>query len=505
MTQPPPPLPNHPPQSAGFGPPPTLPPPGYGAPQLPPGYGYGHPQSAMAGGRRTQARLTVVVAALLTIALIVVGGVWYANSGRDEGEHATANSVGAGGDTGGQGDEKVPADTGAEVLFQVPMPETRDVGGVVVPGSWLTDKVYVKSGIAEIVGYDADKGTRLWTIPLPGPVCTVSRNTTEDNRTAVVFQPRMPAGNASAGCSQVAAIDLDAGKRLWTRTAQTGDRLIAFSNVTVSGNTVAAGSTGGGAAWDIASARPLWAPKPADTCYDAGYGGGTKLVAVRRCGSSDRLQLHIQTIDPTSGTVISEYGMAQGIEHADVVSTDPLVVAAEAGDTASPTSDLFSVDNRTGRLRSRISLPDDQYAARCDAIGEVENCRRLVVGNDRLYVPTQEHANEIVAFDLATGKQTGKRADAGDGYTISPLRMDGGNVIAYKRPAYGQGGRIVSIDGVTVKETELLENPATRTLLPEYSEILFRDGRLYMSQAHAFRLSGSPEKQYLAIAFGTNG
>ncbi|MFI9762869.1 PQQ-binding-like beta-propeller repeat protein [Streptomyces sp. NPDC051963] len=501
MTQPPPPpLPNHPPQSAGYRPPPTPPPPGY--------------------GRRSNARLVIIVAAVLTIALLVVGGGWYANSGGDEGQYDPASSVGGDQNTGGGGDEKVPADTGAEALFQVPMPEVKDAGSVDVPGSWLTDKVYAKTGIAEIVGYDADSGAKLWTIPLPGPVCTVSPHTTEDNRTAVVFRPRMPSRNSSAGCSQVAAIDLDAGKRLWTRTAQAGARLIAFDDVTVSGDTVAAGSTGGGAAWDIASARQLWAPKPADSCHDAGYGGGAKLVAVRSCGSSAGPQLHIQTIDPTSGTVISEYGMARGIEHVGVVSTDPLVVAAEVGDTARPASDIYSVDNSTGRLRSRISLPDDQYAVGCDAAGEVENCRRLVVGNDRLYVATEEHVgrvgagrtNEIVAFDLATGRQTGRRAAAGDGRTISPLRMDGTNVIAYQRPAYGRGGRVVSIDGATVEETELLANPATRTLrdaetdmVPDNSEILFRDGRLYISQAHTSSLSGPAGKEYLAIAFGTNG
>ncbi|MCO6734759.1 hypothetical protein KQH28_30720, partial [Streptomyces sp. EL9] len=80
-----------------------------------------------------------------------------------------------------------------------------------------------------------------------------------------------------------------------------------------------------------AKGNVLWSPKTTDTCSDAGYGGGEKLVAVRRCGSYDARELHIQTIDPKDGKVISEYKMAKGIEYASVVSTNPLVVAADVG------------------------------------------------------------------------------------------------------------------------------------------------------------------------------
>ncbi|WP_330282562.1 outer membrane protein assembly factor BamB family protein [Streptomyces sp. NBC_00588] len=590
MTQPPPPPPNQPPQQGGFGPPQDPPPsldkpeapqqpptppqqPGFGAPQqpgygypqppqTPPGYGYpnqqpnqpnpygqspnpygqqpgyGYPQGTMplqpqpappAGRKGINAQLAIIVSAVVAIALIVGGGIWYANSGKgdDKKDDTASSSGGTGGkdgkgDTGGtstKGEEKVPSDPASHVLYQVPEPKVDD--STVVSGSWLTDKAYVKAGVAEINGYDPDKGTKLWTIKLSGPVCEASSHTTSDNKTAVVYQPKMPAKNSSAGCSKVSAIDLNAGKMLWTKSVNSGDRPISLDNVTVSANTVAAGSTSGGAAWDITSGKSLWAPKPTDTCYDAGYGGGEKLVAVRKCGSYDQRQLHIQTIDPKSGKVISEYKMTSGIEYASVVSTNPLVVAADVGDSAgdgSGISDFFSIDNKTGKLITRISAPGDQFAAKCDGITKIEACTGLAVGKDRLYVPTEEHdgtgeysqTNEIVAFDLATGKQTGQRADAGDGYTIYPLRMDGANVIAYKRPPYDKGGQVVSIDGGSFKETKLLENPATEqvrdaetSMSPEYSELLYSQGHLYMSGVYADKPSGAGDKEYLAIAFGT--
>ncbi|SNX61791.1 outer membrane protein assembly factor BamB [Streptomyces sp. TLI_55] len=514
---------------------------GYGQPQpnpygQQPGYGYQQPTMPLqpqagqpAGGRRINSQLAIIVAAVVAIALIVGGGLWYANSSGDDGKKDTANSsggTGGGGDekggTSSKGEEKVPANTAASVLFQVPQPEVKADTTITVNGSWLTDKVYAKSGIAEIVGYDPDKGTELWTIKLPGPVCAASRPMTDKHLTAIAYEPAMPTKEKpTAGCSQVSAIDLDAGKQLWTKTANAGDRLIPWDNVTVSANTVATGSSSGGAAWDITTGKSLWSPKPTDSCFDSGYGGGAKLVAVRKCGDYDARQLHIQTIDPASGKVISEYKMSQGIEYASIVSTEPLVVAAEVGEDtgASGISDVFSIDNKTGKLRTHISLPGDEYAAKCDGIYRPEYCFQIAVGNDRLYVPTEAHqgtgsdysrTNEIIAFDLATGKQTGQRADAGDDYTISPLRMDGGNLIAYKRPPYNKGGQIVSIDGGTFKETKLLENPATEavrdvetSMSPESAEYLYHDGRLFMSEVYASDFGSSTgEKEYLAIGFG---
>ena len=557
-----------PPQQPGYGYPqtPPQPQPGYGYPGQQPGQpgpygqptpaygqpgqpgqppGYGYPQATVpmqpqpggpGGGRKINAQLAIIVSAVVAIALIIGGGVWYAKSSDDGGKDDTASSSGGTGGKGGTdekggeggessaGTEKVPSDPAAKVLFQVPAPAvSKDDSSVVVSGSWLTDKVYAKSGIAEVVGYDPDKGSKQWSIKLAGPVCAASQHVTDDNKTVVIHQPAMPTkAEPSHGCTQVAVLDLDAGKKVWTKTA--GDQPINFSNVTISGDTVAAGSTEGGVGFDIAKGDVLWSPKATDSCYDAGYGGGDKLVAVRKCGSYDARQLNIQTIDPKSGKVISEYKMAKGIEYAGVVSTDPLVVAADVGDSAgdgSGISDFFSIDNKSGKLLTRISVPGEQFAARCDTITKIENCTGLAVGENRLYIPTEEHegsgesysrTNEVVAFDLATGKQTGQRADAGEDYTITPLRMDGGNVIAYKRPPYDKGGQIVSIDGGSFKQTTLLENPATdavrdveSSMSPEYSEILYSQGHLYMSQVFASEPTSADEKEYLAIGFGTSG
>ncbi|MGW1166438.1 outer membrane protein assembly factor BamB family protein [Streptomyces sp. NPDC002550] len=527
------------PQPASAPQPPQPPQLGYGYPgaqQNPyaqpaqPGYGYpGHPptmpmqpQPGQSGGGRNNTALFIVVAAVVAIALIVGGGIWYASSGDSGRKHDTASSSGGtggkdgSGGTGG-GQEKVPADASGQLLFQAPMPTANDIVRTV--GSWLTDKVYAKTGVAEVAGYDPVKGTRLWTLKLPGPVCSASKHATADDKTAITYQPKWDTGKTIAGCTQIAAIDLDSGKKLWTQTVKSGDYPVNYENVTVAQRTVAVGDTDGGAAFDIDSGKPLWLPKPGDDCYDAGYGGGAKLVAVRHCGGLDNERLLIQTLDPKTGKVISEYRMDPGIGYASVVSTDPLVVAAEAG-SDSQALDYFSIDSRTGKLLAHISAPGKAYGGRCDSGTRIEDCKEIAVGGGKLYLPTAEHdgsgnysrTNEIVSFDLNTGKPTGQRAEAGDGYTLSPLRMDGSNLLAYKRPPYDKGGQVVSIDGGSFKQSKLLENPSTQsvrqaesTMMPDYAEILFGHGRLYMSDVFASKKGDAYEKKYLVLAFGPKG
>ncbi|MEU6507247.1 PQQ-binding-like beta-propeller repeat protein [Streptomyces sp. NPDC046942] len=503
--------------------------PGYGYPGQPPTMPV-QPQGGPGGGGRKNTTLFIVVAAVVAIALIVAGGIWYASSSGGDGkkQDTASSSGGTGGKNGsggtgttGGGKEKVPGNPAANVLFEVPLPTADDT--VSTAGSWLTSKVYAKSGVGEIVGYDPAKGTKLWTIKLPGPVCAASQHVTSDDKTAIVYQPKWDTKKSFGGCTQIAAIDLDAGKQLWTKTVNSGDTPVNYQNVTVAQRTVAVGDSSGGAAFDLDSGKALWLPKPGDSCYDAGYGGGTSLVAVRHCGDSQNGQISIQTLDPKTGKVISEYRMDSGIQYAAIVSTDPLVVAADVNaDDGSGVSDYFSIDGKTGKLLAHISAPAKTYAGRCDGITRIEYCKQIVAGNGKLYLATEEHdgnggafskTNEIVAFDLNTGKPTGQRVEAGEGYLLTPLRMDGGNLIAYNRPPYDKGGQIVSIDGGSFTMTKLLENPTTPAarqvegaMLPDYAEILFGDGRLYMAQVFAQRKgTSSYGKQDLVIAYGTNG
>ncbi|WP_030581694.1 PQQ-binding-like beta-propeller repeat protein [Streptomyces anulatus] len=514
---------------------PGMPQQGYGYPTQPMQPQYGAPQPDGNGGKKFTTQMQIIVAAAVAVVLIIGAGVIYASTGDDGkgggNEASSSGSTGGeakGGESGGLagGDEKAPANTKSQVAFQLPEPVVTDI--TTVMGSWLTDKAYVKSGVAEITAYDRDKGTKLWSIPLPGEVCSASRHMSEDYRTAIVFEEtKATKENKYPSCNQVGAIDLTAGKLLWSKgvtSATGGDKQIRFDEVTLSGTTVAAGGTSGGAAFKLEDGAELWKPKVgADGCYDRGYGGGEALAVVRKCGTYDSPQLTVQALNPTTGAPLSSFQMPAGVDYASIVSTKPLVVAADVGDTAgdgSSISDFFSIDAATGKLIVRISADAEQYAARCGST-EVERCQNLAVGNNRLYLPTENHdgtseygeTNEVVAFDLTTGKLLGGRADAGDRYSLIPLRMDGTNVIAYKEPPYDKGGQIVSIDGETFKQTLLMENPsneavreAERRFSTDHSELLYSDGHFFKSKILVSKRSvvDADDKLYLVVGYRTD-
>lgn len=548
-----------PPQQPGYGYPQAPPPqPGYGYPSGPPagqglppgqppqqGYGYGYPTAPMQpqyvspqqggnGGKKFSPQMQIIVAAAVAVALIVGGGIFLVSGGDDDKKGDTSQSD-SGGTTGGDkdgdkgigggGKEKAPANTKSTVAFQLPQPKVTDV--TKLDGSWLTDKAYVKTGVYEIVGYDKAKGTKLWSIPLQGQLCAASRHMSKDYKTAIAFEASKPTKEQKyPQCNQIGALDLNTGKLMWSKsvTAATGgDEPIRFDEVTLSGTTVAAGGTEGGAAFDLNTGAERWKPKVAtDGCYDKGYGGGDALAVVRKCGTYESPQLVIQALNPTTGAPLSSYKMPPGVEYASIVSTKPLVVAADVGDTAgdgSGISDFFSIDASTGKLLTKIAADAEKYAASCRST-EVESCQQLAVGNNRLYLPTEEHegtgdygnTNEIVSFDLTTGKPTSDKADAGERYTMFPIRMDGSNILAYKAPPYDKGGQIVSIDGATFKQTVLMENPSDESVREaetsyslDYAEILFGDGRMYISEVMASKPTTTTldDKRYLAVSFAT--
>ncbi|MEU7582389.1 PQQ-binding-like beta-propeller repeat protein [Streptomyces sp. NPDC041068] len=552
--------PGQPPQT----PPPAAPPappagqPNYGypqAPQAPQGYGYPtqpaqpqyqqgyqqpptmpmqpQPAAGAGGGKKISSQMTIIIAAVAAIALIVGGGVFYASTKDDDSKTTSQGSGekdgkgGKGGEEGGKGGEslpeqgpakeKAPSNTTAKVLMQLPQPEIPKDQIWTATGSVLTDDVYAKAGINELNGYDPDTGKKKWTVPLSGMTCAMSREVTEDGIAAVVTEEakRNKKGDYQQ-CTNVSAIDLKSGKKLWTESAEANGVKATFKEVTISGTTIAAGAgtSSGGAAWDV-TGKSLWSPK-VGKCEDVGYAGGDQLVAVRKCGSYGDYQYKVQLLDPKTGDDKWTYPLADGIDNAKIISTNPVVFGQDTTEiTASGVTDVFAIGSN-GKLRSKISLEDGKYDHDC-GVNMVNDCRAIVVGNDRLYVPTRQHdgsgesynrTNEIVSFSLATGKPTSDRAVAGDNGEIFPVRMDGGNVIAYKAHGYQKGAQIVSLDGKTMKETKLLETPSSEAvtdaisgMVPKSNELLYGNGHLFLGKKLLSKPYSKDEKEYVAIGF----
>ncbi|MFJ1653342.1 PQQ-binding-like beta-propeller repeat protein [Streptomyces sp. NPDC088337] len=501
--------------------------PGYGYPAQPPTVPLQPQTGQPGGGRKVNAQVAMIVSTVVVIALIIGTGIWYSHRS-DGGKQDTANSGGAAGKdgkddgTGGAaaaGKEKVPSDTAARVLFQVPAPAVKDTQVDSVEGSWLTDTVYAKSGVNQIVGYDPDTGTSKWTLPLTGETCSGSKEITADGVAVVLSEEakRNSHGNHEP-CTQITAFKVDTGQKLWTKSIATNGRKVPFGEVSISGTTIAVGGGyEGGAALDARTGKVLWQPKT-ESCQDVGYAGGERLVAVRKCGSFGNERYEVQLLDPTTGAVKWSYKLPVGIDNAKVISTEPVVFGVDSGGvSASGATDIFSLDDQ-GKLRYKITLASGDYGHRCD-IGRFDGCKKIVVGNGKLYVPTADHegtgagsrTNEIIAYSLETGRTTGDRIDAGDGYTIFPIRMDGGNILVYKDGPYDKGSQVLSVDGATTKQTKLLETPADRSvrdaisgMVPGSAELLYTHGRLFMGKNLTSKPYSADEQSYTAIGFGAN-
>ncbi|QDQ12709.1 PQQ-binding-like beta-propeller repeat protein [Streptomyces spectabilis] len=520
MTQPPP----GPPEPQGqFGPPPPLagppgggfgpPQSGFGPPVPPPPGGFGPPAPLPPPPPRARRRTAVVIASVAALALVAGGGAWY----------VAARDGGGSDDGGGKGGGRKPAPAYAQPKEAVPAdPRATFHGGAPVPtlpekestwpvkGSWLTDKVYVKSSVAKITGLDAATGETRWTLPKPGQSCGGSPEIGAGGIAVVVFAPTAHDKKGfRASCTRVMAFKVATGEKLWTKSVRIGyqKELTAFNQVAISGRTAAVGGLYGGAAFDLRTGEVRWKPGAGDTCRDVGYGGGARLVAIRTCGDYGAEKYTVQDIDPASGKPRWSHKLPGGVKNLNVISTDPVVVGLDSGEiTGHGASDVFAIDGR-GRLRSKIALPEGKYLHDCGDTSVVNDCRGLVVGNGRLYAPTARRngtdgissTNDIIAFSLATGRTTGQRGNTeGLGPTF-PFRMDGGNVLAYRDSL---GVQVLTLDGRTLKERKLLiSTKRPGGLVPVESELHFVDGRLYMSTDLVSKSSTKGPEQYMMYVF----
>ncbi|MET7933860.1 hypothetical protein [Streptomyces sp. NPDC005322] len=549
----------------GPGQPPQNPPPPPGPPQTPPqgagGYGYpgppvhaqptqvdmaspyhsgqqqyGYPPQAPypggpgqgvpggPGGGRNKQRMAVIVSAVVAVALIIGGGIWFAAKDDGGGSEAkdkdkqTSQGGSNGGSTGGTKDQPAPETIDARLLNKVPMPKVSEQA--TVQGMWATDDTFVKAGVYKIVGYPLDGGTAKWEIPLDGEVCWSSNHVTKDGLTTVLFQEAKPTkADEYPSCAEVGLLDLKKGKLVWKRDVSDGDEKVSFDEVTIGGGTVAAGGTRGGAAWST-EGKELWKPQSGEQCQDDGYAGSEdKLVAVRRCGDYSDPQIQVQTLNPKTGAVKSVYKVSQGIDYVHVASTDPLVIAVDAGDsTGSAVSDFLAIDDsgKTGTVRTKIGTENGKYAPKCESTN-VEGCRKLAISKtaDAVFLPSDDRsfgsegaANEIVAFSLATGKPIGK-TEGVEGAALVPLGLDkDGFVLAYQKTTFDKGGAVWRIDPKSYAKAKLLQNSAAGQDMEsrfsvDSAEIIYSGQHLFMGDVYATKPSGSFDKDDpLAAIFG---
>ncbi|OIJ93528.1 hypothetical protein BIV25_25350 [Streptomyces sp. MUSC 14] len=490
--------------------------PGFGYPQQPPYPGAPASAPGAGGGRKK----TALIVGAAVAALAVIGGTVYAvTSGgdgkkkpvaqqSDDPKNASGSPSSSSSSSGGDDPENLNAGRKAgeaKVLWYQTAPQAPG-SGAEAPGMWITGKVAVKAAYKQVFAYGVGDGKPAWSpIGFPQKICAVTPQKSADDKVVVAY---MSGVSDNAQCNQLQQIDLDTGQKGWSGTL---DRHGSFDiqveiNLAVSGRTLMVSRAGAGTAYDIDSGKKLYnTGQDSASCGPSGYAGGAgRLIEADSCAAFQPNEHdEIRELDPATGKVKWKQPVKKGWEVKKVYSLDPLVVYLTNQDKKAWNISTFTKD---GKFRSEVKV-DGKFAPRCGFLSQsLEGCQGVAADADTLYLPTDttSGANEIVAISLATGKEKW-RVKSPAAEPMSPMKIEGGKLIAYVQPSYDTGGQVVSIplSGSTHTTTKLLQNPSGTAQIEDTffsSDIDWADGRFFISTV---QLTGNNQtKEKLMMAFG---
>ncbi|MFJ8233041.1 PQQ-binding-like beta-propeller repeat protein [Streptomyces sp. NPDC094448] len=502
-------------------------------------FAYGTVPPAPPGGpgkRRTPILIAAGVAALL-----VAGAGTYAvvgddgNEGRKTGagEHtapAPTDSApdddddGGGTAAGGRGGETDRDPSGddlnagrapgeARALFVTRNDVDLPRGGAEVHGPWSHGGTIAKAMYRQVVGYSATDGTKKWTVPLERELCSATPRPSAGGAIVVGIKDRTGSG---ARCRDLRSIDLGTGKVIWKAEIPEEKGFLGLSDhtLTISGNTLAAGATGVSYGFSMKDGKRLFTG-PRSGCKPFAYAGGARLLAAVSCPTGDykKPRHQLQQIDPATGKARWTFDAPAGWEIDKVYSADPVVVSLVKREPKSWTVVALKPD---GTLRAPIAGGKERFRVGCGGsfviFGQnLEGCQGVVADPDTLYLATEPvrgaggGGNQIVAFDLNTGRPTWRAPSGGDTAAV-PVRMDGRNLIVYREPSYGSGGAVASIAPAGGPPKTLLRHPrsAARTENSFYSvNVLYEAGSVYLAARRVSAANDAEElKTPTMLAFG---
>ncbi|MBT2480526.1 PQQ-binding-like beta-propeller repeat protein [Streptomyces sp. ISL-94] len=551
MTEPPQP-PNQPPTPSGYGHLPGPPQPGYGyppqganpyaqqpqqpqqpptVPLQPPAYGYGYPPPPPgpglpgaprpASGLPPKKKLTVLIAASAA-ALLVVGTVGYfgfvkgddkdpkepvaQGSGSTDATPSGSPSVDKGDGSGNGGQEadlNAGRKQGEDKVLWLKTAKIDGPGmGVESEGQWVVGDTVVKSVWQNLTGYAVTDGKEKWTLAFPAVICAVTPQATADGKTVVMYRD---GESDSASCTQMRVVDLKTGKEVWSKEVPKEQLFDIFTSPTVAitGDTVAISRSGTASAFKVSNGDKLFASTQGEGCKPDSYTAGNgKMVALATCLDEDKTA-EIQGTDPVSGKKNWTFRAPKGFKVTSIYSVDPLVV--DLGNEAGKERSIVVI-GADGKQTATLTA-DGKFDVGCGDTGifrSLSACSSAVADGGTLYLPTARDGkgNEIVAFDLASGKAKW-RSPAGDKRTLMPLKAANGQLIAYRKAEEDKGGEILSIPVGGGTPTALLRNPSGPAAPVESSfsspKVDYVDGRFFISVSR-LRAKGKDEK--LLMAFG---
>ncbi|WP_306185864.1 PQQ-binding-like beta-propeller repeat protein [Streptomyces sp. MK5] len=514
----------------------------YGQPGRPGPYGqqpgYGYPQAQFPGAPGTpppgggsrnpfKGKPAILIGAAVAVLLVVGGTVWAVTGGDDGGEKkpvaqksgdskpsgpsASGDPVNPGDGSGDGGDDPEDLNSGrkdgeAKVLWYKEAPDAPG-SGADAPGMWITDKAAVKAAYKQVLAYNVGDGKPTWApITFPQKICAVTPQKSADDKVVVAYES---GSSDRATCNQLQQIDLNTGKKGWSTELSEGqlfDSTITIE-LTVTGKTLMVGRSQSGVAYDIDSGHKLYDKKRyGEACFPGAFAGGTRLISVSSCGAgSSNEHDEVQELDPATGKVKWTRKIPKGWTVQRTFSVDPVVLYST--DENKKHYNISSLNN-DGSVRSQVDSKAtfDPQCGWAILERDLQGCQAVASDATTLYLPTRATtgANEIVAVNLATGKEKWRVKSPQD-TSMLPIKVENGKLVAYVEPSYDAGGQVVSVSvtGSVHTITKLLQNPQSTAEIENgffSKDIDWVDGRFYISTT---RLSGNDEsREKLMLAFG---
>ncbi|MFD3758444.1 PQQ-binding-like beta-propeller repeat protein [Streptomyces sp. NPDC058622] len=510
--------PQQPPQLPQY--PPQQPPPGYAHPQQPPTVPSG--QALGAPGTPPKKKTTALIAAAVAGTLVLGVGAYFAffrDGGADpkqpvaqpstpaDPKPSASAEVDKGDGTGnGAGGEDLNAgrQQGEDKVLWLKTAKIDGPGmGVESEGQWVVGDTVVKSVWKSLTGYGVADGKEKWTLPFPAAVCSVTPQTTADNKTVVMYRESEA---ESAACTQMRVVDLASGKEVWSKEVPKEQLFDIFTSpaVAITGDTVAISRGGTASAFKISNGDKLFASTQAEGCKPGSYAAGNgKMVGLATCLDEDKTA-EVQSTDPVTGKRGWTYRVPKSFKVSSVYSLDPLVL--ELGNEATKEI-VITVIGPDGKQGATLSA-EGKFPIGCGDTGIFRSfsvCSSAVVDGGTLHLATARDAvagNAVVAFDLSTGKEKW-RTPAGAKRTLTPLKAVGGQLIAYRQAEYDKGGEILSVPAGGATPTALLRNPSGAAAPVESSfhtpRLDYVDGRFFLSVS---RLQARGKDEKFLMVFG---
>ncbi|MFD0022253.1 PQQ-binding-like beta-propeller repeat protein [Streptomyces sp. NPDC058382] len=530
--------PQQPPQGYGYpGQQPQQAPQGYGYPgqqpqQPPQGYGYPGQQpqqpprqpgsGGTRGGGRFRGRTGAIVGAVLAVALLAGGGIWYASAGDDSDGKSKAGPVhssqppapsptvsptkdrkdgklGPEAETEAVNAKRKPGE--AKMLWLqeggVDLPE----GGADVYGPWIFGDTVVKAMYHTVTGYGITDGKLKWSLRLATNACAAPSQPTADGKIVLGV---LHSTAEDAECDSLQMVDLTTGKAGWHKSYVRKGLWDGLSDLrmAINGDTVTVGRTSRTDAFRVSDGKVLFGKLPGN-CQPFGFASGDVAIAAASCqtAADDHKEQLVQKMDPVTGKVLWSYKVKKGWEVAQIYSADPPVIALKQSEKLA-----VLVLNADGTYRSQLSGGPGNYAVRCDVdlivLGRnLDNCVGAAADANTFYMMTgpvdvkSGDGNKVAAFDLATGKPKWAVSSPAD-QPLTPLRTEGGKLLMYLAPAKNKGGGIASIPAAGGKWQTVMRHPAAgsadeRDFLGP--RVVYTGGRTFLTQVRVSGIDGDDE------------